>query len=161
VPSTQADYAIGRIVLWSRPGAELPDSIEDLADPRYQRIAIANPRHAPYGLAAEQALDSAGVLDAVHPRLVLGENISDTLRIVQSGNADVGIVALSLVITGDTPYVLVDDALHQPLRQALVVTATGSVGDDAARFAAFLASPEARGIMVRYGFALPGEELPT
>lgn len=161
VASTQADYAIGRIVLWSRPEVELPGSIEDLADPQYQRVAIANPRHAPYGLTAEQALDAAGVLDAVQPRLVLGENISDTLRIVQSGNADVGIVALSLVIAGDTPYVLVDDALHEPLRQALVVTATGPAGDDAARFAAFLASPEGREVMVRYGFALPGEELPT
>lgn len=159
--STKADYAIGRIVLWSPPGVDLPESIEELTDPRYRRIAIANPTHAPYGLAAEQALETAEVLDAVRDRLVFGENISDTLRIAQSGNADVGIVALSLVITADAPYVLLDEDLHEPLRQSLVVTGTGSEGDDARRFAEFLASPTGREVMVRYGFALPGEQLPV
>jgi molybdate transport system substrate-binding protein len=158
---TRANYAIGRIVLWSPPGVDLPTSIEELSGPRHRRIAIANPTHAPYGLAAEQALQTAGVLDAVRDRLVFGENISDTLRIAQSGNADVGIVALSLVITSDDPYVLLDEDLHEPLRQALVVTSTGTRGDDARRFAAFLASPTGREVMVRYGFALPGEELPV
>jgi molybdate transport system substrate-binding protein len=161
VADTKADYGIGRIALWSPPGVELPSRVEDLSDARYRRIAIANPTHAPYGAAAEQALASAGVLDEVRGRLVFGENISDTLRIARSGNADVGIVALSLVITGDDPYVLVDEALHAPLRQALVVTATGQRGDDARELTGFLAGPTGREVMVRYGFALPGEALPT
>lgn len=160
-PDTKADYAIGRIVLWSPAGVDLPASIDELTDPRFRRIAIANPEHAPYGQAAEQALETAGVLDEVRDRLVFGENISDALRIAQSGNADVGIVALSLVITGDHPYVLLDEDLHDPLRQALVVTGTGAKGDDARRFAEFLASSAGREIMVRYGFALPGEDLPV
>jgi molybdate transport system substrate-binding protein len=160
-PDTKADYGIGRIALWSPPGTELPSAVEELADPRYRRIAIANPTHAPYGAAAEQALAAAGVLDVVRDRLVFGENISDTLRIARSGNADVGIVALSLVITGDDPYLLVDEALHEPLRQALVVTATGQRGDDARELTEFLAGPAGREVMVRYGFALPGEALPT
>lgn len=159
-PDTKADYAIGRIALWAAPGADLPASIEDLADPRYRRIAIANPEHAPYGRAAAEALGSAGLTDTVGPRLVLGENISDTLRIVGSGNADVGIVALSLVITGDTPYTLLPEDLHEPLRQALVVTGDGPGGEAAAGFADLLASPAGREVMVRYGFVLPGESLP-
>ncbi len=160
-PDTQADYAFGRIALWAAPGVDLPASIEDLVDPRYRRIAIANPEHAPYGVAAREALASAGISDAVSPRLVLGENISDTLRIAESGNADVGIVALSLVIAGDTPYTLLPEQLHEPLRQALVVTGDGPGGEAAADFAEFLASPAGREVMVRYGFVLPGDDLPT
>lgn len=158
IAATKADYAIGRIALWSPPGAAPPTSIEDLTDARFRRIAIANPAHAPYGLAAEQALATAGILDEIRSRLVFGENIADTLRIARSGNADVGIVALSLVVTADTPYLVLDEELHEPLRQALVVTTTGLRGEDATAFADFLASPAGRDVMVRYGFALPGEE---
>jgi molybdate transport system substrate-binding protein len=157
-PATKADYAIGRLALWSPPGVELPGAIDDLTDPRYERIAIANPEHAPYGLAAEQALATAGVLDAVRDRLVFGENISDTLRIARSGNADVGIVALSLAVADDAPYLLLDEELHEPLRQALVVTASGAGGDDARAFGAFVSSPTGREVMVRHGFGLPGED---
>lgn len=155
IAETQADYALGRIVLWTPEGIEAPDSIEDLANPRFRRIAIANPDHAPYGLAAEQALRSVGVLDEVADRLVYGENISDTLRIARSGNADVGIVALSLVVADGSAYVEVPDRLHEPLRQALVVTSTGARGRAATRFADFVGSPEGRAVMERYGFVLP------
>lgn len=160
-PATKAHYAEGRIALHAAPGAPLPADVEDLADPAYERIAIANPDHAPYGIAARDALERSGVLGAVEPRLVLGENISDTLRITDSGNADVGIVSLSLVITGDTPYTLVDEALHEPLRQALVVTGDGPGAEPAAAFAGFVASPAGREVMVRYGFVLPGETAPS
>lgn len=159
VESTKADYAIGRIVLWGPPGRPPPETVHELASPEFRRIAIANPRHAPYGLAAEQALEAAGVLDTVGDRLVIGENISDAFRIVESGNADVGIVALSLAVVGDSPFVVIDDTLHAPLRQALVVIATGQRGDDAQAFAAHLARPEGREVMARYGFALP-DDLP-
>jgi molybdate transport system substrate-binding protein len=158
---TKTDYADGRLVLWAAPGFELPTSVEDLADPAYRRIAIANPEHAPYGTAAVEALESTGTYDAVADRLVYGENISDTLRIAESGNADVGIIALSLVITGDTDHTLVPAELHRPLRQALVVTTTGPRDDAARRFADFVNSPPGREVMVRYGFALPGEDLPV
>jgi molybdate transport system substrate-binding protein len=160
VESTKADYALGRIVLWSPSGATLPSSIEELTDPRYRRIAIANPEHAPYGLAARQALESAGIHDEIRDRLVYGENISDTFRLAQSGNADVGIVALSLAIADGGEYTLLPADLHEPLEQALVVTATGARGEAAAAFAEYLGSPEGRSVMVRYGFVLPGEPTP-
>ncbi|GIU86499.1 MAG: molybdate ABC transporter substrate-binding protein [Acidimicrobiia bacterium] len=159
--STKADYAYGRIVLWTRDPADLPDAIGGLADARYRRIAIANPRHAPYGVAAEQALRATGVYDDVERRLVYGENVSDTFRIARSGNADVAIVALSLAIADGGRYRLVPDDLHEPLRQTLVVTSTGARGEAARAFAAFVSSPAGREVMVRYGFVLPGERLPA
>jgi molybdate transport system substrate-binding protein len=158
VEATRADYAYGRIVLWSRTGVERPATVEDLTDPRYRRIAIANPSHAPYGLAAQQALQRSGIHDEVAGRLVYGENISDTFRIAQSGNADAAIIALSLAIADGSEYELIPDDLHDPLRQALVVTSTGARGDAATDFARFIGSSEGRTIMVRYGFVLPGEQ---
>jgi molybdate transport system substrate-binding protein len=160
VAATKADYALGRIVLWTRSGVELPGSIDELTDARFRRIVIANPEHAPYGLAAEQALQTAGIHDEIESRLVYGENISDTFRIARSGNADVGIVALSLAIADDSDYALLPAELHEPLEQALVVTSTGAQGDAAAAFAEFLGSPVGREVMVRYGFVLPGEPAP-
>lgn len=160
-PGTKADYAYGRIVLWSRDGSIRPADVGELADERYGRIAIANPDHAPYGLAARQALESAGVWDAVADRLVYGENIGDTFQLARSGNADVGIVALSLAIADGSDHTLVPAALHEPLRQALVVTGDGARGDAAAEFADFVNSPRGREVMIAYGFVLPGEETPA
>ncbi|WP_291379940.1 molybdate ABC transporter substrate-binding protein [Demequina sp.] len=157
VATTKADYASGRIVLWAPTGVALPRSIEDLTEQQYRRLVIANPEHAPYGLAAQQALESAGVYEQVQSRLVYGENISDTFRIAQSGNADVGIVALSLSIADGSDYTLIPSELHEPLEQALVVTSTGARGDAATAFAELIGSPEGREVMARYGFALPGE----
>lgn len=159
-PDTRTDYALGRLVMWSPPGKNVPSGVAELSADRYARIAIANPEHAPYGLAAKQALERAGIYADVESRIIYGENISDTLRIVQSGNADVGLVALSLVVTGSHDYTLVDSALHDPLRQALVVTSRGSGKPAAEAFAEFVASPEGRAVMVRHGFVLPGESLP-
>lgn len=159
-PATKADYAYGRIVLWTPPGVETPTTIEELTDTRFRRIAIANPEHAPYGLAAKEALESAGIYEQIEPRLVYGENISDTFRIAQSGNADVGIIALSLAIADGSHYELIPEELHAPLQQALVVTSTGPRGAAAAAFASFIGSPEGREVMIRYGFVLPGEVPP-
>lgn len=160
IASTKADYALGRIVLWTPPGSNLPTSIDELTDTRFRRIAIANPDHAPYGLAAKQALETAGIYPRVQSRLVYGENISDTFRITKSGNTDAGIVALSLAIADGSPYTLIPAELHAPLEQALVVTATGARGAAATAFADFLASPAGRQVMVTYGFVLPGEQPP-
>ncbi len=157
VAATKADYAMGRIVLWAPEGAALPQSIEALADEQYQRVAIANPQHAPYGLAAQQALESAGISEHVQSRLVYGENISDTFRIAQSGNADVGIVALSLALADGSEYTLIPADLHEPIEQALVGTSTGPQREAATAFAQFVGSPAGRDVMARYGFALPGE----
>ncbi len=156
---TKAPYARGRIVLWSKDGGVAPPkTIADLADPRFVKIAIANPEHAPYGRAAKQALGAAGVWDAVERRIVNGENVQQTLQFAQTGNVEVAVVALSLALaTTGGSYVLVDDALHAPLDQALVVCKHGSDPSGGRELAAFVGSPEGREIMKRYGFALPGE----
>ena len=160
IASTEAEYALGRIVLWSPAGVELPTQVGELVDPTYARIAIANPDHAPYGAAAKEALLSAGIYEGVKDRLVFGESISDTFEIAKSANADVGIIALSLAIASGTEYTLIPPSLYTPLRQTLVVTSVGTQGDAAQAFAALVASAEGRRVMVRYGFALPGESLP-
>lgn len=160
IGATKATYAFGRIVVFSpSKGPKAITTLEGLAAPAVRRVAIANPEHAPYGVAAVQALRAAGVYDAVRPKLVYGENVADTLRLATTGNADAAIVALSLVIArkGGT-WALIDGSLHQPLEQALVVTGADPARTGAARaFVSYVGSPEGRAVMRRYGFLLPGE----
>jgi molybdate transport system substrate-binding protein len=158
--STRATYAFGRIVVYT-PAPGGPTTLDALTAAAVEHVAIANPEHAPYGVAAEQALRRAGVYEQVRPKLVLGENVADTLRLATTGNADAAIVALSLVMTGSGgSWALVDQSLHDPLEQALVVTGVDPSRVDAARaFAAFVNAPEGREVMARYGFVLP-EEVP-
>lgn len=156
--SSKQTYALGRIVVWSPDRRIL---LRDVAQPSIRALAVANPDHAPYGAAARQALVSAGVLDRVRDRLVLGENVSDTLRLARSGNADAAIVALSLVLAaGDGAWTLVDPAAHEPLEQALVVIPDSAGAREARRFAAFVGSDAGRRTMRRHGLLLPGERLP-
>lgn len=164
-PETQTTYAIGRLVIWSPDDAWRDwEALDDVvADDDVRVIAIANPDHAPYGLAAKQAFESAGLWDAAAPQLVYGENISDTQRLAATGNADVAIVALSLAIAadeaGDGTWVLLDEALHGPLQQDLVVVAEDpDRAELASRFIDHVRSEEGRQVMRRYGFLLPGEE---
>jgi molybdate transport system substrate-binding protein len=153
-------YARGRIVLWWRKDAAFaaPTSLADLTDKRFVKVAIANPAHAPYGKAAMEALEKLGLVAAVKPKLVYGENVQQTLQFAQSGNAEVAIVALSLGVVSDGKYLLVDDKLHQPIDQALVACGKdpGRLGR-ARAFASFVNSADGRAIMRRYGFLLPGE----
>jgi len=154
-------YALGRIVLWSAARDASRMTLADLADPKIRRIAIANPKHAPYGKRAEEALRAAGVWDKVQDRLVLGENIAQTAQFVQSGNADVGIIALALALNHELAsrggYALIDAKLHQPLEQGYIVTKRAAGNRLARQFADYMASAEARRVMVKYGFMLPGE----
>ena len=162
VPETKALYAQGRITIWTR-GDNPPGSlehIEDLAKPEVKRIAIANPDHAPYGVAARQALQKAGVWEKVQPKLVFGENISQTLQLADSGNVDAAIVALSLSIGSKGRWVLIPAELHEPLNQALAVIKSTTHEATARKFAEFVNGPLGRSIMKKYGFILPGEEAP-
>jgi molybdate transport system substrate-binding protein len=159
LPDTKALYAQGRITLWTREDSSLKlEHVEDLAKPEVRRIAIANPEHAPYGEAARQALQSAGIWDRVSSRLVFGENISQTLQYAETGNVDAAIVALSLSVNSKGRWVLISDRLHQPLNQALAVIRSTRHEAEARRFASFINSPQGRSIMRKYGFILPGEE---
>lgn len=157
---TQALYARGQIVLWTRGDSELTiESIDRLDDDDIQRIAIANPDHAPYGAAARDALMTAGIWDAVQDKLILGENISDTLRYAETGNVDVAIVALSLAIPSDGLWTTIPQDLYPPIDQALAVIASTELEDEARAFALFVNSDQGRAIMREYGFLLPGEDL--
>ncbi len=158
--ATKATYGFGRVVVYSRAvGPDAITTLDGLTAHGVRVVAIANPEHAPYGLAAEQALRSAGVHGAVQPKLVLGENVSDTLRLATTGNADAAVVALSLVtMTDEGSWALIDVDLHEPLEQALVVTGVDPARVEAARaFATYVNSPAGRAVMNRYGFVLPEE----
>jgi molybdate transport system substrate-binding protein len=154
-------YALGRLVLWSATRDASRMTLADLADPAIRKIAIANPKHAPYGKRAEEALRAAGLWDRLQDRLVMGENIAQTAQYVQSGNADIGIIAQALALNKELAarggHALIPDTLHQPLEQGFVVTRRAADSKLAQRFADHMGSPEARRIMARYGFALPGE----
>lgn len=154
-------YARGRLVLWSATRDASRLKLGDLADPVWRRIAIAQPKHAPYGKRAEEAMRAAGVWERVESRLVMGENIAQAAQYVQTGNADVGLIALSLAISGELAaqgaYALVPEALHSPLEQGFVITRRAAGNPLAQAFADYMSSAEARRIMVKYGFLLPGE----
>lgn len=158
-PATKATYAFGRIVVWTRD-REL--RLEDLAGASVERVAIANPDHAPYGVAAKEALESAGHWEAVEPRLVYGENVSDAHRLASSGNVDAAISALSLALApeDDGRWTLVPADLHEPLEQALVVSAPDARAATARAFVELVGSPAGREVMRRYGFLLPGDPQP-
>src|SRR5262249_55881283 len=122
LPDTQQIYAQGRITLWQRQDTAFAvQSINDLARPEVRRIAIANPQHAPYGQAAEQALRAAGLWERVRDKIVFGENVGQTLQYAETGNVNVAIVAQSISQRPGGRYVLVDPKLYTPLNQALCV----------------------------------------
>jgi molybdate transport system substrate-binding protein len=158
---TSTPYARGRIAVWTRAGGVSPPaSVSELADGRFTRIAIANPEHAPYGRAAKEALGTAGVWRTIEPRLVYGENVRQALQLAETGNVEAAIVALALVVRDqDNPWLLVDEALHEPIDQVLVVCTGGANREGAAAFARFLGTPTGRAIMRSYGFLLPGEDV--
>lgn len=159
--SAVVPYGVGRLVLWSATLDARRLTLASLAEPRIARVAIANPLHAPYGKRAVEALRAASVWTAVEPKLVLGENIAQAAQFVQTGNADAGIIALSLALNPGLArrggYWLIPDHLHEPLEQGFIVTRRAAGSALAARFAAFVASPPARTVLRRYGFVLPGE----
>lgn len=159
ISETKALYAQGRITLWTRTDNSMRlERLEELAQPQVQRIAIANPEHAPYGVAAREALHSVGVWERVTSKLVFGENVRQTLQYAEAGNVDAAIVALSLSIQSKGRWVLISEKLHKPLNQALAVIKTTRHEVEARRFASFINSPQGRTVMRKYGFILPGEE---
>lgn len=158
---TKALYAQGRIVLAvNRNAGVAATTLPDLLADEIQRIAIANPDHAPYGRAAQQALESTGVWEQVQPKLIFGENIRQTLQFLQTGDAQVAIIALSIANVPEITWVLLDDALHLPLNQALAVVSSSAHPTEAQAFAEFINGPIGRPIMQKYGFILPGENVP-
>lgn len=152
-------YATGRLALVAPPGNGPPPPLETLAEPAFGVIAIANPEHAPYGRAAREALESVALWEPVTPRLVLGENVAHALQFVRTGNADAGLVALSLVLSAPVdaavPYRVVDEGHHLPLRQVAGITTTTRRAERARAFLDFVVSPEGQQVLARYGFEPP------
>ena len=155
-------YAFGRLVFWTAhpETVDVTKGLEVLRkDEPVKKLAIANPDHAPYGLAAKQALEHDKLWDGVQSRLVMGDNISQTAQFVATGNADAGIVALSLVITGKLAKVgkwtEIPADKYAPLEQAVVLTKKGTENPLAKAYLEFLRTPEARKIFDNYGFRLP------
>jgi molybdate transport system substrate-binding protein len=158
--STAKLYARGRLVVWTPSGTVAPVKLGDLVDPRFKRIAIANPEHAPYGKAAKQALEKAGIWSQIESRIVLAENIQATMLYARQGNADVALIALSLAVVNDGgAFLPIDPSMHDPLDQQLVVCGNGEEADAARQFSEFVGSREGREVMTRYGFLLPDEKL--
>ncbi len=157
-PGTLYRYATGTIVLWvpNRSNLDFGKGMEVLLDPSIKRVAIANPAHAPYGRAAEDALKNAKVFDRVKDKLVLGENISQTAQFVQTGNADVAIIALSLALgptmRSEGHYGEVAAGLYRPIEQGAIVLKSSSKKTISKEFLAYLKRPEIQSILAKYGF---------
>jgi molybdate transport system substrate-binding protein len=158
LPDSVELYARGRIVLAvNRQTGLALEKLEDLLEADIHHIAIANPQHAPYGVAAMQALQTSGLWEQVQDKLVLGENVRQALQYVQSGDAQAGIIALSVANVSEITWTLIDEGLHVPLDQSLAVLTSAKEPELAAQFAAYINGETGRPIMRQYGFVLPGE----
>ena len=168
VPNTLFPYAIGRIVVWVPKDS--PINVQELGmnallDPSIKKIAIANPKHAPYGRAAVAALKHFDLYDKVEEKFVLGENISQTAQFVQSGNADIGIIALSLAVAPSLAeagrYWEIPLTAYPRMEQGAVILETARKNGNfeaVKQFADWVAAPAGRAVLKRYGFYMPEDE---
>jgi molybdate transport system substrate-binding protein len=160
-PGTLLEYAVGHIVIWVPSDSEIntsKDGWKSLLDQRVKKIAIANPEHAPYGRAALAAMKKAGIYEQVKDKLVYGENISQAAEFVQSGNAQAGIIALSLAASpamknGKRWEISADS--YPAIKQAAVVLKASKNKDAARRFLDFVSGLRGHEILQRYGFTVP------
>ncbi len=153
-------FAIGRLVFWTtQPDLGIQDIAAAVRNPAVHKLAIANLRTAPYGRAAKQALEKLGAWGDAQPKLVIGENIAQTTEFVQTGNAQAGFLALSIVISPPLKnkgrWMEVPASLYQPIEQGAIITAHGAANPAAASYLAFLRSPAARAVLAKYGYGLP------
>lgn len=161
VPGSVYRYAVGRIVLWAENKAKLDVSrgIDVLRETATKKIAIANPRHAPYGRAAVAAMEHYGVYSLVKDKLILGENVSQAAQFVESGACDVGIIALSLALAPAMKtvgaYWEIPASAHPSIEQGAVILRSSKQQDAAQAFLDFIKSEPAQEVMKRYGFTLP------
>lgn len=158
LPDSVQVYARGRLTLWTRADSTFTvESIEDLLKPEVGRVAIANPEHAPYGVAARQSLQTAGVWERIQPKLVLGENVRQALQFAETGNVDAALLPLSLSIPSDGHWTYIPDNLHMPIDQALGVVADSPHQAEARDFAAFITGVQGQTILRAHGFMPPQE----
>ena len=153
-------YGTGQLVLWSKTLDPAKQQMNTLLDAAVNKIAIANPAHAPYGKRAEEAMHYYNLYDKVKDKLVIGENIAQTAQYAQTGAADVGIIALSLALSptmqeAGGKYWLIPAAAHAPLLQGFVLLPHAQGNAGAEKFAAFCESPTAKVTLHRFGFGEP------
>jgi len=166
-PGSLFAYATGRLVIWMPANATVAlkkQGWDALLDQTVQKIAIANPEHAPYGRAAVAALQKANIYDRVKSKLVFGENISQAAQFVQSGNAQAGILALSLAVSPEMKQGQIweiPEHLHAPIEQAAIVLKDAKNKQMAQNFIAFLKSESGRQVLERHGFAIAPSARPV
>ncbi|MDB5105038.1 MAG: modA [Fibrobacteres bacterium] len=160
-PDKPAPYAFGTLVLWTRKGLDPGKGLAALTDPGVSTVALAEPKRAPYGRAALQALLRSGLHGTIQPKLVYGDDLSQVGQYLMTGNVDAAFTAKSMVVAqdaaGNGAWREVDTALYDRIAQGAVVCAYGNANHPAlsARFLAYLHSAPARAILSAYGYALP------
>jgi molybdate transport system substrate-binding protein len=155
VPDSRFTYAVGKLVLWSRDPKVVtgPDTLKQGA---FSKIAIANPTTAPYGAAAIETMKALNVYDALQPKIVQGNNIAQTFQFIDTGNAELGFVALSQVVDrSEGSRWLVSANLYAPIKQDAVLLKKGAGNEAAKAFLAFLKGPEAAAVEVKFGYGTP------
>ncbi|MDK2745331.1 MAG: molybdate ABC transporter substrate-binding protein [Nitrospira sp. BO4] len=157
VKNTRFTYAIGRLVLWSA-NAEFVKGEETLRSKNFKRLAIANPKTAPYGVAAMQTLQALELWDSIQPQIVMGESIGQTMGFIESGNAQLGFLALAQAmdpkIKGKGSRWDVPSHLHEPITQDVILLTKGKDNRAATALMEFVTGPQARTIIERYGYEL-------
>lgn len=158
VPGTRFTYSVGTLVLWSPKSGFVDAKGEMLRKGQFGKLAIANPKLAPYGAAAIEVLTKQGLLTMLSPKFVQGENISQTFQFISTGNAELGFVALSQVmkegkIASGSAWI-VPGALHSPIRQDAVLLATGKDNAAARALLLYLKSDKAKKIIRSYGYGI-------
>jgi len=158
VKGSRFTYALGRLVLWSAKTGFVDEGGKVLQSERFNKLALANPKLAPYGAAAVEALERLGLFSAVEPKFVQGENIAQTYQFAASGNADLGFVALSQVskdgkLTGGSAWVVPAD-LHAPIRQDAVLLTPGADSAAARALLKYLQGDAARAVIRSFGYDL-------
>ncbi len=151
-------YATGRLALWSRDPQRIgEESLATLADADFRWLAMAEPAVAPYGAAARQALENLGAWAAVERRIVTGQNVAQAFAMAQTGNAELGLVALTYAMAyeGGGSYVVVPSEWHDPIRQDAVLLRRGAGKQAALDFVEWLRSPEAAAIVTSFGYGAP------
>ncbi|RRV22594.1 molybdate ABC transporter substrate-binding protein [Pseudomonas sp. o96-267] len=158
VPGSRFTYAIGSLVLWSADASYLDGSDAALKAGQFKHLSIANPKAAPYGLAATQVLDKLGLSDAVKSKLVEGQNITQAHQFVSTGNAELGFVALSQVykdgqVSSGSAWIVPDD-MYDPIKQDAVILKQGANNPAAAALVEYLKGPEAAKVIKSFGYKL-------
>ena len=159
-PESRFTYAIGRLALWSRDEMLVSGDVSVLQTDSFKKVAIANPRLAPYGKAAREVLNEYGLYNELSARLVQGENIAQAFQFVFTGNAELGFVSLSQVMKGGAlasgSAWIIPENLHLPIRQDAVILTNAVSANATEAFMNFMKTPRSRAIIASYGYGLEG-----